>query len=143
MEARHQFDGSEKTGEGWRGKIRDFLVGRIQVIKWLLKWADDFNTEVVTRAHVESLKPYMDEDRTVINHLLWAFLSVNLTGAAREIFGNAPDSNGLEVWRRIYKHIFLRNEQRRDELYGMIHNPRSAKNAADVAARTGHVTQTS
>ena len=55
MEARRQLDGSEKTGEGWRGKIRDFLVGRIQVIKWLLKWAEDFSSEVITRAHVENL----------------------------------------------------------------------------------------
>ena len=105
MDSRHQFDGSEKTGETWKTQVKIFLTGRILALKQLLKWSEDHGDAEVTAADVESLRYYMEEDPVVISHLLWAFMGVNLTGAAQAIFGNVEASNGLEVWRRLHKHI--------------------------------------
>ena len=73
--------------------------------------------------NVRGLQPYLDEDPGVINHLLWGFLGINLTGAARDIFGNGNYSNWLEAWRKLYRHIFINNEQRKAELHRQVHSP--------------------
>ena len=88
MDPRHQFDGNEKAGETWKTNVNIFLTGRILALKQLLKWAEDHGDGEVTTADVESLRYYMEEDPVVISHLLWAFMGVNLTGAALAIFGN-------------------------------------------------------
>ena len=80
------------------------------------------------------LRDYMEEDPVVISHLLWAFLGINVTGGAKEMYRNAPTSNGLEVWRRLHRHIFSRNEQRRAELFRQIHRPRAATKPSEVAS---------
>ena len=132
MESKNQYDGNEKSGESWRRNTRIFLTGRIQPLKYLLKWAEDRGSNVISEADVLGLRPFMDEDPVVLNHLVWAYFGVNLTGAAKEIFGNVDDSNGIEVYRRLHTHIFARNEHRRGELYMAIHNPRSVAKAADI-----------
>ena len=132
MDVKHQYDGNDKDGESWKSRTRDYFVGRIPILKWLLKWAEDFGVEAVTKERIMSLYGYIDEDPGTVNHLLWAYLSVNLTKGAREIFSNVDDSNGLEVWRRMHKHIFSKNESRRAGFYRLIHNPRAAKGPADV-----------
>ena len=58
----------------------------------------------------------MDEDLHVMNHLLWEFVNLNLTGAAHEIFSNTGKSNGLEVLRKIHALIFAATERRQEEL---------------------------
>ena len=107
LDAKHQYDGGEKTGESWRVNTRDFLVGRMFPIKKLLEWAEQHDGTEVKDEKIEELRPYMDEDPVVISHLLWAFLGINLTGSAKEMYRNAPGSNGLEVWRRLFKHIYM------------------------------------
>ena len=133
QESKNQFAGV-RGGEAWKVLIRGYLLGRAPIMKFLLKWAEDFGTMEITSDAVQGLKMFMDEDPEVMDHLLWAFLNINLTGAAREIFCNCQDSQGLEAWRRINRLIFSRTEQRHDELYKLIHNPRSASNPAEVQA---------
>ncbi len=133
QESRNQFAGV-RGGEAWKVLIRGYLLGRAPIMKFLLKWAEDFGTMEITSDAVQGLKMFMDEDPEVMDHLLWAFLNINLTDAAREIFCNCQDSRGLEAWRRINRLIFSRTEQRHDELYKLIHNPRSASNPAEVQA---------
>ena len=70
---------------------------------------------------------------SVIDHLLWGFLNLNLTGAAREIFSNTDSSQGLEVWRKIHLLIYSKTERRQDELYVKIHNPNAAAHAGEVS----------
>ena len=134
MDIRHQYDGNEKAGEQWKTGTKIFLIGRIMILKEMLKWAEDHDNTMVTAEATQSLQVHMAEDPTVVSHLLWAYLGVNLTGAAREIYGNVEQGNGLEVWRRINKHIFSKNEQRRAELYQHVHNPRAAAKPSDVAS---------
>ena len=92
----------------------------------LLKWAEDHGGNNVTMEGIQQLINFLDEDPIVVNHLLWAFLNVNLTGRAREIFCNVQDSQGFEAWRRVHRHIYSTTERRQDELYHAIHNPKRA-----------------
>ena len=78
------------------------------MMKYVLKWEESHGTNIITPSNVMSLAPHLDEDPFVMNHLLWAFLNVNLTNAAREIFCNVPDSEGFEAWHRVYSHVFSR-----------------------------------
>ena len=99
----------------------------------LLKWAEDHGGNNVTMQGIQQLINFLDEDPFVINHLLWAFLNVNLTGRAREIFCNVQDSQGFEAWRRIHRHIYSTTERRQDELYHAIHNPKRASTPQEVS----------
>ena len=115
QEAKNTYDGS-KGGEAWKVLIRGYLLGRVPMMKYVLKWAEDHGSNPVTAQGIAGLVDYLDEEPMVLIHLLWAFLNVNLTGAAREIFCNVEDSQGLEVWRRVHRHIYSRSERRQDEL---------------------------
>ena len=75
----------------------------------------------------------MDEDPHVMNHLLWEFVNLNLTGAAHDLFSNTGQSNGLEVLRKIHALIYAATERRQDELCEKIQHPRPAANAGEVA----------
>ena len=68
----------------------------------------------------------------MLNHLLWAFFNLNLTGLARDIFCNVEEFHGLEVWRRITQKIDDRSERRRDELKDAIEKPKGASKCEDV-----------
>ena len=70
LDAKHQYDGGEKTGESWRVNTRDFLVGRMFPIKKLLEWAEQHDINEVKDEKIEELRPYMGEDPMVISHLL-------------------------------------------------------------------------
>ena len=107
-------------------------MGKLPVMKHLLAWAERHGTVPISESEAEALRCHLDECPVVISHLLWAFLNVNLTAAAREIFCNVADSHGFEVWRRINLLIFSRSEQRQDEVYSKIHAPRVATSLADV-----------
>ena len=63
----------------------------------VLKWAEDHGSNDINHCGIGNLSGYLDEDPYVINHLVWAFMSVNLTGKAREIFCNVADFQRLEV----------------------------------------------
>ena len=48
------------------------------------------------------------------------------------MLGNVPDSHGLEIWRRLNRHFYPKNESRRAELYRFIHKPRMAQKSSDI-----------
>ena len=131
QDSKNQFNG-HKGGEAWKVLTRGYLLGRIPMMKYLLKWAEDQGTNEITLQDLHGLAPHLDEDPAILGHLLWAFLNVNLTGKAREIFCNVGDSQGFEAWRRISGLIYSMTERRQDELYRVIHNPRSAASPQDV-----------
>ena len=133
QDSRNQYDGG-KSGTAWHTLTRGYLMSRCPIVKQLLQWAEDFKKETVTAQHVEALWYYMDEDPSVVNHLLWAFFNVNLTAAAREIFCNVEDFNGLEVWRRIVLKINHKGERRRDELFDLVQHPKGTDKCEEVAA---------
>ena len=85
-------------------------------MKYLLTWAERRDKDPIIPEALEPLKAWMNEDPVMVGHLLWAFLGVNLTGAALAIHANCSESNGFEVWRRINQAIFARAERRQDEL---------------------------
>ena len=132
QDPRNQYDGG-KTGASWHALTRAYLMSKAPILKHLLRWAEDFKKEKVTLDHVAALWPYVDEDPRVMNHLLWAFFNINLTGAAREIFCNVEDFNGLEVWRRVMLKINAKGERRRDELFETIQHPKGTSKFEEVA----------
>ena len=101
-------------------------------MQYVLKLAEIRGNVPVTREAVGESRGWMDEDPHVIEHLLWGFLDLNLTGAAREIFCITGQSQGFEVWRTIHALIYAKTERRRDELYAKIHHPKAAAHAGEV-----------
>ena len=99
QESRNQYDGGRKGGEAWKVLIRGYLLGKVPMMRYVLKWAEEHGAHEVTAPGIQGLAPFLDEDPHVMSHLLWAFLNVNLVGAAREVFCNVGDSQGLEAWR--------------------------------------------
>ena len=71
MDARNQYDGSEKTGEAWKEATRRFLLLRVPMYKHVLKWAEDFGAEEIGMHKVQELGYYLDEGPDIMNHLLW------------------------------------------------------------------------
>ena len=131
QESKNQFDGS-KGGEAWKVLIRGYLLGKVPMMGPILKWVEEHGSQPVTEAGIVGLMMKLDEDPFIVNHLLWAFLNINLTSKAREIFCNVNDSQGFEAWRRIHRHIFSTTERRQDELYHIIHNPKVAHSPQEV-----------
>ena len=132
QETKNQFDGG-KNGISWKSLTRGYLVGRLQMVGELLDWAEKAGKTTISKYDVERLQPYYSEDPLVVDHLLWAWLNSNLTGAAREIFCNVAESRGLEVWRRICLKINDRSEVRKDELYEKVRHPVGTKKYDEVA----------
>ena len=91
QDSKNQYDGG-KGGEAWKVLVRGYLLGKVPMMGHLLKWAEDHGAASVTMESISSLMGQLDEDPFVIGHLLWAFLNVNLTLKAREVFCNVPDS---------------------------------------------------
>ena len=85
-------------------------------MKYLLTWAEKRGNNPITKEDLEPLRSWMDEDPWLVGHLMWAFLAVNLTGAALAIHANCDESNGFEVWRRINDAMCSRAELRQNEL---------------------------
>ena len=104
QEKQNQWDG-KADGHGWKEFIRCYLIGRMPQVKHVLKWAEQHQACEIATTSVAQLRPHMDEDPVVINHLLWAFFNVNLVDKARDIFCNVEESHGLEVWRRVVARI--------------------------------------
>ena len=77
------------------------LVARHPMMAYVLKLAEGRANNPVTKDNVESFRRRIDEDLHVMNHLLWEFVNVSLTGATHEILSNTSQSNGLEVLRQI------------------------------------------
>ena len=107
-------------------------MSKVPIVKQLLQWAEDFRKSVITTEHVDMLEPFMDESPRVVNHLIWGYLALNLTGLAHDIFANVEEFNGLEVWRRLVQKIDDRSERRRDELKDAIEKPKGASKFEDV-----------
>ena len=128
----NQFDG-QKGGEHWKSLVGNYCVARHHMMTHILEWAENRGSNPVTKDDVEKLRPWMNEDPHVINHLLWGFLNINLVGAAKDIFSNTEQSNGLEVWRKIHALNGASAERRQEEHYQKIHHPKPAANAGDVA----------
>ena len=109
----NQFDG-QKGGEHWKSLVGNYFVYRHPMMTHILEWAENRGSNPVTKGDVEKLRPWMNEDPHVINHLLWGFLNINLVGAAKDIFSNTEQSNGLEVWRKIHALICATTERRQE-----------------------------
>ena len=107
-------------------------MGCLPVVKDLLDWAERSGKIPLTEEAVRNLAPHMEEDPMVVNHLLWAFFQSNLVGAAKEIFDNVSEFQGLEVWRRLCDKINVFGENRRDELYEKVRHPRGTNKFEEV-----------
>ena len=57
-------------------------------------------TEVASLETVNGVGP------NVLDGQLWAFLNLNLTGQAHEVFNTVPAMHGLDVWRRVTGELF-------------------------------------
>ena len=88
QDVRNQYDGGIKNSEQWKAAIRSYFIVVYPTMKYLLTWAEKRGNNPITPGALEPLRDWMDEDPWMVGHLLWAFLAVNLTGAALAIHAN-------------------------------------------------------
>ena len=62
-------------------------------------------------------------DPSVLDGHLWAFLNLNLTHQAKEVFNNVPSMHGLEVWRRLIGELFSLTDLRQMDLQSVVYAP--------------------
>ena len=104
-----QYDGA-KAGGAWRTGTVNYLIGRPPDTQHLFQYAESRNVgsepKPITSADVSGLTNVNGVDPNVLDGHLWAFLNLNLTGQAKEVFNNVTVMHGLEVWRRnlAYRH---------------------------------------
>ena len=62
QDSQNRYGGGPRGGEQWRVLIRGYLLGRVPMMKYALKWAEDFGNNEISLMAVESLRPLLDED---------------------------------------------------------------------------------
>ena len=57
QEGKNVYDGGAKGGEAWKVLIRGYLLGRVPMMKFLLKWAEDHGNAPIMPEVVAALAP--------------------------------------------------------------------------------------
>ena len=118
QDSKNQYNGASNDAPAWRIFMRNYLFGVMHEIDPLFDWAEARQHEPIT---MEALEEHcagmmMECDPKVLNHHLWKYLNLNLTGDAKLILQNTPRANGLEAWRKLVIDIVSRSLSRRNEL---------------------------
>ena len=65
-------------------------------------------------------------DPSVLDGHLWAFLNLNLTNQAKEVFNNVPSVHGLEVWWGLMGELFPLTDFRQMDFQTKVYAPAGA-----------------
>ena len=76
-------------------------------------------------------------DPNVLDGHLWAFLNLNLTGQATEVFNSVPTMHGLEVWRRATGEFLTLTDLRQLDLQALVCAPVAARTLPNVRTSVG------
>ena len=121
-----QFDG-DKVGEKWRTDTMNYLIGRAPDIESLFLCAEHRSRQddprPIQRNEVDAQSTVNGIDPSVLDGHLWAFLNLNLTHQAKEVFNNVPSMHGLEVWRRLIGELFSLTDLRQMDLQSIVYAP--------------------
>ena len=114
----------------------NYLIGRAPDMLELLQWAESRNVgsdpKPITSADVRVLTTVNGVDPNVLDGHLWAFLNLNLTGQAKEVFNNTTVMHGLEVWRRLVAELFTLTDLRQPDLQALVYAPIAARTLPHV-----------
>ena len=102
----NQGDGSPETGPAWMRWTRLYLIGNAPDAEAMLN-AAEMAQRPITMQDVASLggATRMNVDPVVLSGHIWRYLNQATTKSARSIFENLEARNGMEAWRRLYRHI--------------------------------------
>ena len=102
----NQGDGSPGSGPAWMRWTRLYLIGNAPDAEHLLGMAETAQGPI-SNQHVADLTglPQMNVDPVVLSGHIWKYLNQATVKSARSIFENLEIRNGLEAWRRLYRHI--------------------------------------
>ena len=103
QDSKNQYNGTSDEAPAWRIFTRNYLFGVMHEIDELFDWAEQRQHDPITAEEFakECEGKMMDCDPKVLNHHLWRYLNLNLTGDAKMILQNATRANGLELWRTL------------------------------------------
>ena len=101
----YKWDGSDKGADGWRRRVRDYVIGRCYLLKPIMDWAETMEysmctDEMIMAKYAECMND-VGEDIFVLARHLWSWLRMCLSGTALSAFRVAPEFNGLDAWRMV------------------------------------------
>jgi len=102
----NQGDGSPEMGPAWMRWTRLYLIGNAPDAEVMLN-AAEMAQRPITMQDVASLggTTRMNVDPVVLSGHIWRYLNQATCKSARSIFENLEVRNGMEAWRRLYRHI--------------------------------------
>ena len=105
----HQGDGSPESGPAWMKWTRLYLIGNALDAEALLKMAETATGEItmhdVANLALPSSPVRLTTDPVILSSHIWRYLNQATVKSARAVFENLEVRNGLEAWRRLYRHI--------------------------------------
>ena len=120
----------------------DYLIGRAPDMDSLLRWAEYRNRQEdpkpITRKDVDMQVTVSGIDPSVLDGHLWAFLNLNLTNQAKDVFHNVPGVHGLEVWRRLIGELLSLTDLRQMDLQTVVHAPTRAPTLPRIRSAIGN-----
>ena len=93
----------------------------------MFKWVESLESMTVVMSELPAMQRMCGLKNvpvTLGNHL-WAYLSMNLVGDAKQVFDNTESPNGFEVWRRLVTHVHAQTVRARmDKCHQVLNPPR-------------------
>ena len=122
----NQGDGSPESGPAWMSWTRLYMIGNAPDAEHLLNFAESAQTPIMNQ-HVASMNgsPQLTVDPTILSGHIWKYLNQATVKSARSIFENLEIRNGLEAWRRLYRHIHKGSLLQKHTLGQKIQSPAS------------------
>ena len=107
----NSYDGSIDKGAAWLKWTKLYFIGNCPDVERLLQMSESAPGKI-TSEHVRNLdhpdspfKTSGSATASMVSSHIWRYLNQATTARARAIFENLEHRNGLEAWRRIYRHV--------------------------------------
>jgi hypothetical protein len=120
----NQGDGSPETGAAWLRWTKLYLIGNAPDAETLLNMAESAQGPIsMDQVRNLSFQVQLGVDPAVLSGHIWRYLNQATVKSARRIFENLEVRNGLEAWRRLYRHIHKGSLLQKHNLSVKIQNP--------------------
>ena len=122
----NQYDGSTENGAAWLRWTKMYLVGNAPDALTMLNLAESASG-TITMEHVMGINRShsLGVDAVTLAGHIWRYLNQATVKGARAIFENLEIRNGLEAWRRLYRHVHKGSQLQKHTLGMRIQTPAS------------------
>ena len=97
----YRWDGGDKGADSWRGRVRDYVIGKCHLLRPMMDWAESMEYMPCTKERIDEQYAYsmvdVNESIDIMAMHLWSWLRMCLSGTALAAFKVAPEFNGLDA----------------------------------------------